>query len=273
MWAEDQRRKLFDNLKAVDALAGFATDKVALVTITAPGSAHLAWDRRSCSGLGEHACSGLLGCRVERTAAREWNKRAPQQWRRLHRRAYQRTRARYRRFWMPARVWELQARGVLHAHVVVPYGSGLERAAADLYVRELHALAGHYGFGFVDRKLAPMSAKGAAAYLSAYFVSGKKAKAQLHESVMSPDMPRSIVHVSNRLTQQTGVTMRELRFRRYVWFISDRADCDIAEARTIALLARAGTLDLSVDAFTPSPRLLASVLGCTPPPGAAQACA
>jgi hypothetical protein len=30
-------------------------------------------------------------------------------------------------------------------------------------------------------------------------------------------MPRSIVHVSNRLTQHTGITMRELRFRRFVW--------------------------------------------------------
>lgn len=182
MWAEDQRRKLFDNLKAVETLGGLGTLKVALVTVTAPGADRLAWDRRSCSGLGAHACSGLLGCRVERTAARDWNKRAPDKWRRLHRRAYQRTRARYAQFWMPARVWELQTRGVLHAHVVVPYGSGMERAAADFYVRELHALAGHYGFGFVDRKLTAMSAKGAAAYLSAYFVSGKR----LRRGYMSP---------------------------------------------------------------------------------------
>jgi len=39
----------------------------------------------------------------------------------------------------------------------------------------------------------------------------------LRESVTTPDMPRSIVHVSTRLTQRTGVTMRELRFRRFVW--------------------------------------------------------
>ena len=70
----------------------------------------------------------------------------------------------------------------------------------------------------------------------------------------------------NRLTQYTGVTMRELRFRRYVWFIADRTACDLGEARTIALLAKAGQLDLTVDAFTPSARFLAQVLGCTPPP-------
>ena len=35
---------------------------------------------------------------------------------------------------------------------------------------------------------------------------------------MARDMPRSIIHVSTELTQRTGVTMRELRFRRFVWF-------------------------------------------------------
>jgi hypothetical protein len=118
---------------------------------------------------------------------------------------------------MPARVWEMQSRGVLHAHVVVPCGSGIEKAAAEFYVAELHRLAGRYGFGFVDRKVEAMTARAAAAYLSAYFVSGKKNKLQLHESVMAPSMPRSIVDVSTRLTQHTGVTMRELRFRRFVW--------------------------------------------------------
>ena len=31
-------------------------------------------------------------------------------------------------------------------------------------------------------------------------------------------MPSSIVHVSVKLTQETGCTMRLLRFRRFVWF-------------------------------------------------------
>jgi hypothetical protein len=39
----------------------------------------------------------------------------------------------------------------------------------------------------------------------------------LRESVTTPDMPRSIVRVSTGLTQATGITMRELRFRRFVW--------------------------------------------------------
>jgi hypothetical protein len=235
IWAGDQRNKLFENLKALESLPDLATDGVGLVTVTAPGVEVLPWDRHACSGLGEHECSGLLGCRVDRQAAKDWNKRAPAQWRRLHRRAYQRTKSRYRRFWMPARVWELQSRGVLHAHVVVPYGCGVEMAAADFYVNQLHVMSAKYGFGFVDRKLRRMSAKGAAAYLSAYFVSGKREKAQLHESVMSPAMPRSIVHVSNRLTRHTGITMRELRFRRFVWVVAgDLVKQDPAAARRVA---------------------------------------
>lgn len=217
VWAGDQRSKLFDNLKALQTLPGRQTDRVAMVTVTAPGARALPWDRAFCAPLGDHGCSGPLGCRVHPKTAGEWNKRAPAQWRRLHRGAYQRTRARYPRFWMPARVWEKQGRGALHAHVVVPYGSGMQRAAAAFYVRQLHAMAEYYGFGYVDRKLESMGARAAAAYLSSYFVSGKREKAQLQHSVMTPSMPRSIVHVSNRLTQHTGITMRELRFRRFVW--------------------------------------------------------
>ncbi len=83
---------------------------------------------------------------------------------------------------------------------------------------------------------------------------------------MSPEMPRSIVHVSNELTQRTGVTMRELRFRRFVWFLADRLRCPLAEARLIAVQATAGTLDLNVDIFEPSPRRIAQILGRQPPP-------
>ena len=74
-----------------------------------------------------------------------------------------------------------------------------------------------FGFGFVSRRFRPQPARGAAAYLSAYFCHGKKDKMTLRESVTTPNMPRSIVHVSTRLTQATGVTMRELRMRRFAW--------------------------------------------------------
>jgi hypothetical protein len=129
----------------------------------------------------------------------------------------------------------------------------------------LEKFAAHYGFGFTERRLHKLSSKAAAAYLSAYFVTGKKGKESLQESVMAPDMPRSIIHVSTELTQRSRVTMRELRFRRFVWFIARAAGTSLAEAREIGLHVVAGTLDLSIDAFLPSPRRLASVLGREPP--------
>jgi hypothetical protein len=134
-----------------------------------------------------------------------------------------------------------------------------------LYAGYLQQFAAHYGFGFTERRLRKLSAKAAAAYLSAYFVTGKKEKESLQESVMAADMPRSIIHVSTDLTQRSGITMRELRFRRFVWFIARAAATSLDEARQIALHAMAGTLDLSVDAYLPSPRRLAQVLGREPP--------
>lgn len=215
LWGGDQRRKLFENLRA------YLGRRVLLGAVTGPGSDVLPWDRSHCRVLGPHRCSGRWGCRVDPGAARAWNKSAPDRWRRLHRRAYQQVRSELGYApWMLARVWEMQHRGVLHVHPVLAYGTVLERRAADRYLDLVNDLAPRYGFGFTERKRKTMAARAAAAYLSAYFVTGKREKVQLHVSVMAEGMPRSIVHVSNRLTQETGCTMRELRFRRFVWTVA-----------------------------------------------------
>lgn len=65
----------------------------------------------------------------------------------------------------------------------------------------------------------PQAAGNAAAYLSSYFVKGRRGKETLWESVRSPAMPRSIVHVSTRLTMRTGCTMRVLRLKRAVFYV------------------------------------------------------
>ena len=213
LWAGDQRRKLFANLAAyTDGSA-----QVFVGAVTAPGAETLPWDRDHCARLGHHTCSGKLGCRVNAAAARKWNASASDRWRRLHRRAYQLTRSAGYRPWMLARVWEQQHRGVLHVHPVFAFGSPADRSAAHVYVEHLERLAPRYGFGYVERKIRPGSSRSAAAYLSAYFVTGKSDKPALHQSVMSEAMPRSIVHVSTELTQRTKITMRELRYRRFVW--------------------------------------------------------
>jgi hypothetical protein len=124
-----------------------------------------------------------------------------------------------RSVWLVARVWEMQTRGVLHVHPVLAYGTAGEMVGARCYIARLAELAGHYGFGFVERKIEPQPAANAAAYLSSYFVKGRRGKATLWESARSAAIPCSTVYVSVRLTQQTGCTMHLLRFRPYVWVV------------------------------------------------------
>ncbi len=122
-----------------------------------------------------------------------------------------------------ARVWELQARGVLHVHPVLGYATAAQMAGARAYLARLAGLAPKYGFGFVDSKrerVKAMAAQAAAAYLSSYFVKGKRGKTALWESVRSPSMPRSIIHVSTKLTMHTGCTMRALRLKRALYVLS-----------------------------------------------------
>jgi hypothetical protein len=140
---------------------------------------------------------------------------------------------------MLARVWELQHRGVLHVHPVMAFGTPAQKAAVRRYVARLRELAPRYGFGHVDAHFQVVTAGAAAAYLSAYFVTGRKEKAALHQSVTAPEMPRSIIHVSNRLTQETRCTMRELRFRRFVFQVARSwvESGEVRVARAIALHA------------------------------------
>jgi hypothetical protein len=234
LWAGDQRRKLFENLGAYDG-------ECVILAVTAPGADDLPWDEKHCERLGDHKHSGLLGCRVDRRAARAWNESLSDRWRRLNRRTYQAVRRHGVRSRLLARVVERQHRGVLHVHPVLGVRTPAERHAAQLYARYLSEFAPQYGFGFTERKLASRSGKRVAAYLSSYFVTGKKGKLSLQESVIAADMPRSIIHVSTELTQKTGVTMRELRFRRFVWFVASKSNIfqsDMRIAREIALAWR-----------------------------------
>ena len=117
------------------------------------------------------------------------------------------------------RVWEIQKRGVLHVHPVFAYSTMEEKRSADRYLEHLAALRGRYGFGYVERKQRVREPRAAAAYLSSYFISGKGRKVSLEESVQSNWMPRSIIHVSAKLTKLSRVTMRSLRLRRYAWHL------------------------------------------------------
>jgi hypothetical protein len=214
--------KLFAALEAYaeeSAPDAIGEPQVRLLTVTAPGvEAGILWDEDHCAHLGPHRHSGPLGCRVAAAPAAVWNGAAPRWWRSLHNEASQATLRRVgRRPRLLARPWELQKRGMLHVHPVVGSSTVAERQAADVYQQELAARAARHGFGYVDRKIEVRHPRAAAAYLSSYFVAGKKGKLTLREAVTSGAMPPSIVYVAPELSQRSGITMRSLRLRRYAW--------------------------------------------------------
>jgi hypothetical protein len=216
--------KIFAAMKAyADDVAAVAIGdpQVRLLTVTAPGQdAGLTWDEDHCRHLGPHRHSGTRGCKVAAAPAAAWNRLAPTWWRALHNDAAIATERRTgHRPRLLLRPWELQKRGMLHVHPVVGSSTHAERQAADVYQQELAARAARHGFGFADRKLEVRHPRAAAAYLSSYFVAGKKGKMTLTEAVTSGAMPRSIVFVATELSRASGVTMRSLRLRRYAWHL------------------------------------------------------
>jgi hypothetical protein len=235
LWAGDWRRVLFDNLgRAGELTPGVLPGLAVMLAVTAPGvrpvwdaatgeviCEGLPWDLAWCASLGEHRCSGKLGCRVDPFKAAAWNRTADARWSKLHRAVagYVRRRCGNDSLVMLCRGLELQKRGVKHAHPVLLATTPRQRHAVEMYARRMSERAPHYGFGFAERKVNPQAAKGAAAYLSSYFVTGKRGKLTLQETVQHPAMRRSrLLWMTPKLTQLSGVTMRELRFRRFVWF-------------------------------------------------------
>lgn len=226
LWAGDVRVKLFAALKGYAQWYGqLGGGEVRMVTVTAPGAEALPWDLDHCAHLGDHHHSGDHGCRVLPAAARQFNDLAPAWWSELHRQARQAaTRAGSIAPELLIRQWELQKRGVLHLHVAVGYTIPEERQAADLYVQELDRLSARHGFGFVDRKREVKEASQCAAYMSSYFVKGKRGKISLSETVRTRAMPRSIVYVAPWLSRRSGITMRSLRLRRYAYRLWEQID-------------------------------------------------
>jgi len=234
--AGDTRQRLF---RALEAFGGDVT----MVTVTAPGQSLLPWDRALCRALGEHLCSGDLGCQSKGSA--EWNESAPKRWRELHDVCRSHTRRNAGEApELLARVWEYQKRGVLHLHLLLAFDPW-QRPAVLEYVDRLSANAPGQGFGFVDRKRKVLPALDAAAYLTSYLVSGK-GKLTLTETVKRRDVPPMVVYVSRKYTQQTGVTMRTLRLKRYLWWKVGPDGLRIAEHLSIPLKSLAAYVDMGL---------------------------
>lgn len=199
-WAGDQRRVLRDNLGAFRDGKG----AVRLITITAPGTSRFRWDTTRCQRKRQHTCRGVIGCRVDARQARTFNQRAPGCFTQLNRAAGMRTKRRIgKRAWVLCLVWEFQARGLLHVHIVVAYDSADQQRAANAYSQALQDLARQYGFGYVKSKK-PRAAQTLAGYC------GK----DLVRTAMHRDAPSKIVYTSRQLSRATGSTMHACRQRR-----------------------------------------------------------
>jgi hypothetical protein len=211
LWAGDWRISLHANWESYDG-------QVQLVTVTAPGADVLPWDTAQCDHPANVNCSGRLGCTIEAGALEAWNGEAQANWTRMHRTIAQKVRRKHpRQLHVLGYVWQLQKRGALHIHVVLGLKTPVNRHAARLYQLELAAASHRYGFGNVDRKMSSAHGHRVAAYLSSYLIVGKGGKASVQEAVSSPQAPPRIVYMARFLTQATGLTMRQLRRRRFLW--------------------------------------------------------
>jgi hypothetical protein len=236
---------------------------VTIITVTGPGADRLPWDEDHCAHRRKHRHRGHLGCRVQERAAREWADTLTYRWKLLRDAARLATRrASIEPPLILERVWELQKRGVAHAHLIVPYGDVVERQAAQHFADELARLAPAHDFGFVDTRLRAFTATEAAKYLAAYLVGAStKRKASIVELAaaererrrrpgLGGRLPAMPLWVSFRLTRATGVTMRSLRRARHLWACSRDFDVPrpnwtglaevIAAAHTFRVVYRRG---------------------------------
>lgn len=240
LWEGDQRVRTV-------AASEHVGPRVALITVTAPGADVLPPDEDR-------------GCVVRADAAREWNRTARMRWRSLHLAASKMARREDRRdggdWRLLFRSWEYQARGVLHVHLVLPYGDWRERAATRRYVADLHALSPSFGFGFVlggDRterpsrrrppSIAPAVGADAARYVCKYVCSVGGGKEGVQAVAARTATRGSVLYIAQHLTQASGVTMRSLRNRRRVvarfpWALDSPEDWESARLAHAATVGR-----------------------------------
>lgn len=213
-WQGDQR---VTAVAASEHLGGAA----GLLTVTGPGGDYFDRLARSMGG-------------PKKYAVWSWNRTARRRWRRLHLWASRPLRA-WAREHAPGwrvlfRSWEYQRRGVLHLHLVVPYGTPAERRVTDLYVENLHRAARNYGFGYVmggdtakrprwDRvpRVKPADGPAAARYVCKYVAATGAGKEGMADVAKRTATRGSVLYISPTLTRASGVNMTGLRNRRRIW--------------------------------------------------------
>ncbi|HEY8775786.1 MAG TPA: hypothetical protein VIM33_04810 [Gaiellaceae bacterium] len=194
--------------------------RVVMLSLTAPGVERLPWDRSRCKSKAPHRCSGRRGCVVEEFAADAWSVSAPARWAALRQAARLACRRRGEVPNLLARVWEPQKRGVPHLHAVFGVATVEEDKAARAFLRELARLAPEYDFGLEgldDDHFNPVAPERVSSYVTSYLTGRRGKKGTIRENIADPRMPRSLLWVAAKLTRETHVTMRRLRYAR--WYL------------------------------------------------------
>jgi hypothetical protein len=97
-------------------------------------------------------------------------------------------------------------------HIVVPFGTVREKARAKAYVAALKEFGPRYWFGFADLRQHFCGEGGgvrSALYLAKYVAKSAGAETAVKRPVL----------LGRFLTMASGLTMRLLRWRRYIWHL------------------------------------------------------
>jgi hypothetical protein len=267
LWCGDTVAWVQENAKAL------AEDgRIDLVTLTAPGVDYLPWDRDRCLHEPGVACSGKLGCTVIAPVLEYWNRTAPARLTSLLNAAHERVRRRYgwrRPGWLG--IWETQRRGALHAHMLF---ASKDRAYVVALVAALRDLTPLHVFGGVDLtkctvKAGERHSRGAAyLYKTVRYVTKAAAdgpeRRELVAMLSGPLAGRPFMRASPKLTTSTYATMRNLRYRRYLFVrgrVTDRLPCQAIDLIRRLDAERRERDRLALDAVADLRRAF-----CRPPP-------
>jgi len=190
--------------------------QVLMLTLTAPGArGGCPWDPTRCTIRGPHEHSGPDGCRVESLHAELWNDQCLEFVARLNgicrERAHRQVKGVRSRYL--AKTVEMQARGVLHPHLLLCARTPLERRWCEAYVAAARGVAASVGFS-EQLRVGEWGPPEQSVYVAKY-CSKPGGVQPLWESGR---LPARAFYVCSEMTVATGVTIRSLRRRGQLWF-------------------------------------------------------
>lgn len=154
--------------------------------------------------------------RADEVALAEWCSTMMERWHGLRDRSRKRALGSGSGLVVLTYVWQLQARGAPHMHVVVPAGPVGQRFAAA--VKEC---AADFGFGFVDIRRGGGFAPAVASYISRYLARDIE-RAQGGHDEYARFLPARPAYVATRLLRRAGVGIRIARRLRHLWVFANR---------------------------------------------------